>query len=670
VKRNELRQQVFAAVPALAEGVLGADERTPASLRDAYDNAVVLLSRDLASAGGRKRAGAFYTPEHIVDEIVERTLGPLFDERSRRARTAGAAALDVLLDLRVLDPAAGSGHFLVGATSYLARRIAGDPSYGGELTLGELEGLVAERCIYGVDINPVAVEVARLRCRCNLRVGNSLVDGSIDPPVAGFDAVIGNPPYVRIQELGRDVARYCRERYATAHGAFDAYVPFIERGLELLRPHGRLGFIVPSKFLKLGYGGRLRARLARDRLVESIHDFGDTQKFDGVTNYTCILILDRAGVPELEYTAPTGGSERYATCELGPDPWLLLGHEDRAILDAMLRAGPPLGEVTRQIFQGLITSADHVYILESRGIRNGRHVVRDRDGVEFELEPDLLHPLASGSDVERFALRRLRSVLLFPYTQARLMSEDELRRLPLTWEYLGRHEQTLRQRERGKMDRDCWWGYVYPKNLDLHDEPKLGIPRLCTRLRAGADPGGEAYLDNVDVNGVLVDPTRASVWKLTSVLNSRIVDFAFRRGSVPFQNAFFSANKQFVAWLPVPESADVEGQGQRLYELAAAVDRERCAFLDWLESVCGTPLARLRGWKKLQGYAQDRDAALAVLDVNDVRAQRERIAAELDTSAARIGEHRLELDRLEQEVHLVLADAYGLTSGQAARCIA
>jgi len=573
----------------------------------------------LEAAAGRKRTGAFFTPEHIVDDIVERTLAPLFDQRSLRAAKAGKRALDELLDLHVLDPAMGSGHFLVGAAAYLARRIANDPSYDGDLTLAELQGLVAERCLYGVDINPMAVEVARLalwlstvrddrplRFLGNLKVGNSLVaaelralldggadlfaaelaaraqrmldqvaelartyaltgdqahqkeriageldalrdpllaecDAAVNPPVgsgagrplhwelefpsrfldehgrlrsdAGFDAVIGNPPYVRIQELGRDVAAHCRARYATAYGSFDAYVPFIERGLMLLRSEGRLGFVVPSTFLKLDYGRRLRARLGHDRAVETIVDFGHAQMFEGATNYTCILILDRAGVPELTFTAVKGTSadvrravasrelpdaEHYATSELGSDPWLLVGRKERAIIDAMRAAGSPLSAVTSGVFTGVQTSADPIYILEDVCVRDGRRVLIEGDGREVELEPDLLHPLASGSDVERYALRTLRSVLLFPYRRRdgrmELVSEDELRALPRTWDYLQRHEAELRSREKGKMDHDGWWGYNYPKSLGLHEHPKLGVAATVQRLEVAAGPSRRGLL--------------------------------------------------------------------------------------------------------------------------------------------------------------------------------
>jgi len=760
----------------------------------------------LAPAGGRKQTGAYFTPEHIVDEIVERTLGPILDERSRHVSVAGlegAAALDALLDVHVLDPAMGSGHFLVGAAAYMARRIANDPAYDGDLSLAELQGLVAERCLYGVDVNPMAVEVAclalwlstvrddrPLRFLVNLRAGNSLVaaelqalldggadlfahelatrardmldqvaaiaridtatgeqahekeriataldalqrpllgqcDDAVAPPVgpgagrplhwevefperfldaagslradAGFDAVIGNPPYVRIQELGRDVAEHCRQRFATAYGSFDAYVPFLERGIGLLRPQGRLGFIVPSTFLKLDYGKRLRARLSRDRLVEAIVDFGHAQVFEGATNYTCIVVVDRGGRDAIHYTAVHGASaevrravatgalpahEPYPAAELGDAPWILVPPDEREILRTMRSAGPRLSEVTTTVFTGLQTNADQIYILEDRGLRAGLRVVAGKDGAELELEPDLLHPLASGVDVDRYALRTLRSLLLFPYGRRdgrmRLLTEEELRALPRTWDYLREHETTLRARERGKMDRDGWWAYVYPKSLDLHDRPKLGVAATVQHLEVAADPEGAAYFHNVRVNGILPREDGPSLAALTALLNARAVDFAFRRGAAPLQNGFFTANKQFISWLPVPADlpAELDAAGERLHELAAGTEAERTGFLDWLASIAGARLRELSGWTKLTAYAETGlDGVLAVLDANAsrlridprARAERERIAAELGGSAARVQQLHVELERLERDVDAAVYDAYGLTETQRQR---
>ena len=180
------------------------------------------------------------------------------------------------------------------------------------------------------------------------------------------------------------------------------------------------------------------------------------------------------------------------------------------------------------------------------------------------------------------------------------------------------------------------------------------------------------------MNGILPRDRSIGLFALLAILNSRPVDFAFRRGAAPLQNGFFTANKQFISWLPIPEPSPSElgHHGKRLYELANAVEQERTTFLDWLASVCGTPLKKLNGWTKLEGYArQGRAAALDILDANASRlkidprsrAHRERISAELDSSAARIVEHSAQLQRLEREVDVLIAEAYGLTSTQRAR---
>lgn len=681
----------------------------------------------LAPATGRHDSGSYYTPDFVVDRLVEDTLEPLLRARSEALVAAGASsdeALELFLGLRVLDPAMGSGHFLVAAGRYIAQYVATDPSYGGDLSLEEIERRVAERCLYGVDLNPMAVELARLSLwlstvskdepltfLVNLREGNSLVGvdlgtlisgdgglfserfghearellhrvdeiraiestagsevhekerlaglaGELRAPIdayadetvapafeapagrffhwelefpevflsldgdprddAGFDIVIGNPPWVRIQDLGRETAAWCRAHYVLASGSFDLYVPFLERGIDLMACGGRLGFVVPNKLLKLEYARRLRDRLAAKRLVADILDFGDAQLFAGATNYSCLLLLDGTAPDEFGYERVSGTAtevrtalaagrpvpaQRYRARDFGADPWVLAVGEEARVLATAASGSASLAEVTEAIFQGLITSDDAVYVLEDRGTRDGKRVVWSKaSGAELELEPDLLRPLASGGDVERYAFRALDSLLLFPYRRdeegaMRLLDEARLAGLPLTDAYLRSHEARLRGREKGKMDHEGWYAFGRTQSLGAHDRPKLGVPRMCLRLRVAADPSGEVYLDNVDVNGILVAHDRP-VWLLTVLLNSRLLDFVFRRGSVPFRGQHFSANKQFIAPLPIrvpdaSQSTDLDYLGKRLYENVAALERERADFRGWLAGELGLPAARL-----------------------------------------------------------------------------
>lgn len=693
----------------------------------------------LAESPRRHETGSYFTPEPVVDAIVERTLDPLVQRRSADVIARGLegeAALDALLDLRVLDPAMGSGHFLVGAAEFLAQAIATDPSYEGDLSLDDLRRLVAERCLYGVDLNPLAVELARLSLWLvtarrgeplsflgNLRVGDSLVGADnetlLDPMTglleahiaasagellrqvteiqhrathtaadarekrrlagraevlrdavgtfaeaaiqrfqpppradrrrlhwplefpevfvddrgepradAGFDAVIGNPPYIRVQELGRDFADYCRARFATATGSFDAYLVFLERGLALLRPDGRLGFIVPNKLFKLDFGSRLRARFADQELVEEVVDFGVSQLFAGATNYTCILVLDRGGVPELAYrrlrgtrsevlaelTAGGGAvpAQRFRTASLGTAPWVLVPPEEAAVIAVAGTDSERLGDVTTQIFQGLITSADDVYILEDRGRRGGLHVVYSRASeCELELEPDLLHPLASGSDVEPYAFLPLRSLLLFPYKRdgasTRLLTAAELGALERTATYLREHEQRLRARERARMDNDAWYAFGRTQSLGHHDLPKLGVAATVQRLEVAGDLDGGVYFHNVRVNGILGRDGGPSLSSLLVLLNSKLLDWIFRRGSVDHANDYFAANKQFIEGLPIRLPAgnaarDLGLLGMRLHADSASLTSERRGFLDWLEETLGASQRGLPGLRVLQRY--------------------------------------------------------------------
>jgi hypothetical protein len=758
----------------------------------------------VAESPRRHETGSYFTPEPVVDAIVERTLDPLVSRVSQRVREAGLvgdAALEALLGIRVLDPTMGSAHFLVGAVAFLAQAIATDPSYDGDAAEEDLRRLVAERCLYGVDLNPLAVELARLSLWLvtaragepltflgNLRVGNSLVGADVEtlldretglleahlaasasallsqtaelqrrathtgadarekrrlareldglrlplevfaeqsierflPPErrpwlhwplefpevfldergdpradGGFDGVIGNPPYIRVQELGRDVAEWCRRRYATPRGNFDAYVVFLERGLSLLAPHGRLGFIVPNKLFKLDYGERLRGLLAEGGLVDEVLDFGASQVFAEATNYTCILTLDRAGRDELRYRRIRGtraevlaelsvpelaAPERFATRSLGSGPWTLVPPEEAAVLRAVREGSEPLESVTAAIFTGLQTGDDHVYIVEDRGSRAGRQVVYSRaSGRTLELEPDLLHPLASGGDVERYAFRALESLLLFPYVRdgdtMRLLRPDELATLPLTAAYLADHESRLRGRERGRMDHDEWFGYTYPKSLGRHDFPKLGVPRLCERLRTAADAEGGVYLDNVDVNGILVAET-PTVHLLVTALNSRLLDWIFRRMSVPFQNDFWSANKQFIAGLPIrvptgTAAAEIEALGRRLHELASSAAAERGAFLRWLAATIGSSSAALQRRRDVAGYEQrTADEIVAALsrmrprlavDPRE-RGPRELIEREHRRSVERLAPLLADLAALEARADALVYELYELPS--------
>lgn len=590
-----------------------------------------LEGRDtIAKLSKRKRDGVYYTPEWVVNYLVEETLGPWFAEAKRATgyfgnETSPASAeayLERLRAIRILDPACGSGAFLISAfrrlldeRKVLARQMAND---GKVLDDAPIIAEILQRNIFGVDINPSSVEIAKLALWLHsarasaplssldetIRCGNSLVapdcwlsikrdadsEARINPFDWGnetYDIVLGNPPYVKLQNLMKvdpDVVAYLRtERpthsYASAQtGNFDLYLPFIELGLRLLAPGGKMAYIAPSVWAVNEYGQGLREKLHRSRQLERWVDFKSFQIFDEAITYTALQFFTAEANGALKaVVSPDGELGGIDWSDAAIDlpygalaleaPWLMLAGEERSLIDRLARECLRLDNprVTSGIIVGIQTSADYIYHLRRTGHGAYECTPPKQPSFVVEIEDAIMKPLVSGPEAKRYETPETDTHLLFPYERdARgnmgLIPAQTMRdRFPNAWRHLTNFEKELRGRESGKMDHEKWYGYVYPKNLDKQEIEKLIVPRLVLGLSCSLDSDGSFYLDNVDVGGVVPVVDFDSEF-LLSILNGPVANFVFHRISKPFQNGYWSANKQFIAPLPVPE---VDPQTQR-----------------------------------------------------------------------------------------------------------
>ncbi len=632
----------------------------------------------------RKRDGVYYTPEWVTKCIVEETVGERlagirtelgFDrlgtitdaqvaESRKDARRAPAVkeyvkalhAYGERLDLlKVIDPACGSGAFLIQVFQYLyaqrqwvaaeLERVTGTRSL---FDTHETMRAVLAHNLYGVDINAESVELTRLALWLhtalpdrpltsldhNIRCGNSLVEPDfaaqlgLDPasvsadrleranpfdwrtafpevfdrPEGGFDCVVGNPPYVKLQNFRRvleDVALYLVQakkadgsaRYeSTQTGNFDLYLPFIERGVELLGPEGKLGYIAPSLWLVNEYGEGLRRYVKRTRSLDRWVDFKAHQVFDEAMTYTALQFYSGSVSREARCVfAPRGAQDLRAALWDKPqaridvgalDPavaWELVSDHDASLIRRLRADCPTLEDVAGRIFQGVITSADSIYHLTRVG--PGKYLRwpgAGSDPVEVELEDEIMRPLVSGAEARRFQRPATDTFLLFPYLttaeRTDLRAADDLRaRTPKAWSYLQSFEPLLRAREGGKFDDEQWYRFGRNQNIDKQHLPKIMVPRLVLRLFAALDAQGTHCLDNVDVNGILLDDPRDALW-LLGIVNAPVANWVWRRTSKPFANDYRAANKQFIAPLPVPratpeQKAEVASRAELLQDL-------------------------------------------------------------------------------------------------------
>ena len=608
-----------------------------------------------ASLSERKKNGVYYTPEWAVNLLVKATMDPWFDTARGEAglplpddadppTVAALKAYETRLrTIRIVDPACGSGAFLISAFRRLlderlalARQIA-ELEAGPGIALAVLEGeLIAEilsNSIYGVDLNPSSVEIAKLALWLHsaradrplsslnhtLRCGNSLVGpdfwtgGRPDDPAlrervaafdwaaaypevglgagGGFDIVLGNPPYVKRQHIevaAPEVAAYLMaergdDTYRSARTAnFDLYLPFFEKGLRLLGPGGRMGYIAPSLWPINQYGEGLRGIVRAGRSLERWVDFKSHQVFEDVTTYTALQVFAKTPTDAVRIAlAPEG--EGQASDVDWADPglavswdgfdaraeWLMATGKDRALIKRLAESCPRLDDagLTSHVFQGLITSADDLYHFKKVG--TGRYWctpnARTRAGAphEVEIEDALMRPLVSGPEAKRYEEPHTNTWLLFPYSrdekgQMRLIDEATMRaRFPKAWAHLKRWEKPLRARERNAFDDIGWWRFGRNQSIDKQDRTKLIVAQTVPEMRVCADTEANKYLNNVRVNGIFA-ADGVDQFYLLGALNASLADYVFRRISKPKDGGWFEANKQFIAPLPIPAASEAD----------------------------------------------------------------------------------------------------------------
>ena len=234
----------------------------------------------------------------------------------------------------------------------------------------------------------------------------------------GFDAVIGNPPYIRQEELGTAKTLLQKAFTKTYAGTADLYVMFIEHGLNILRPNGEFVYIIPNKWMRAGYGGNLRQWL-KTLTIRHIVDFGDLPVFDEATTYPSILSLQKAdagtsfratNVDTLQYAngLPAYLADRtftVATDSLQDTGWLLTHSATQNLLTKLRATGVPLGEyVNGKIFYGIKTGLNEAFVIDAD--------TREKLIAEDPRSAEVIKPFLLGRDVKRIKLPKAKKFLI------------------------------------------------------------------------------------------------------------------------------------------------------------------------------------------------------------------------------------------------------------------
>ncbi len=594
----------------------------------------------------RKAGGVYYTPEYIVAYIVKNTVGRLLEGKTPQEAAA----------IRILDPACGSGSFLLGAYRYLldwhldwykkemertgtlptvpppggTRKRKSDPGaiFQGQgddwlLTTAEKKRILLNN-IYGVDIDQQAVEVTKLSLLLrvledenqdtlnkqlmlwrertlpdlgsNIKCGNSLIgpdffDGQLLPDeeevhrvnpfdwqaefpeimkADGFDAVIGNPPYVRIQTMKEwaptEVEFYKKQYSAASTGNYDIYVVFVERALQLLNKCGRMGYILPHKFFQSQYGRPLRGLIASGKHLSDIVHFGDQQVFHGATTYTCLLFLDRQGNETFRHveahdldawrTDGTAIEGEISTDKVTQEEWNFVVGPGADLFERLREMPVKLGAIAARMAQGIRTSANEVYVLDLVLTKGDLIVARspqlDR---EIELERMAVSLFLQGREIKPYQILQSDKIVILPYRiehgRATLIPEKEMQdHFPKTWGYLHENKTYLEKREKGRFRGSGWYAYGRQQNIDLMLLPKILVPDIADHASFAFDETGK-YAFTSGYGITLKESVPESPKYILGLLNSKVLDCYLKRVSTTMRGGFFRYFTQFIEQLPV-----------------------------------------------------------------------------------------------------------------------
>ncbi len=813
----------------------------------------------LNDSGERKATGSYYTPDFVVKYIVEETVGPVLRAAIEDAEN-DEAKVEAVLALDVLDPAMGSGHFLVEATEYIARflveldvspeEVPDTAEAEADAELAYWKRRVVQSCVYGVDMNPLAVDLAKLSLWLStvardrplsfldhhLRTGNSLVGArlsdlqfgkkrktkkvksadesqlsmlsddafrqsmsvavgsmwvieespaasvedvkqqeqlyerlrenltrryarladlvtatrfgvEVDPTLwqpladyatsknvatlpqfqrwldaaqeistgqrffhwelefpevffdrhgkplgdeAGFDAVVGNPPYVRQEALG-PVKPYFKEAYAeTYHGVADLYVYFYQQGLRQLRSGGRMSYIVTNKWLRAGYGEPLRGYFAKEDALVEIVDFGHAPIFPDADVFPCIVVLQKRGPETKDAEADSGanGEVRVAAVpreelggrdldrtveahahtvprgRFGKEAWSL---ESSAVDDLMAkirRNGVPLAEFTGvHPLVGIKTGLNEAFLISTK-TRNG--LIQSHPALTEHIRPYL-----RGRDIKRWSpsweelwiiLLRSSSDFSWPWSD-RPLGEAE-KSFQQTFPSLHGHMQARKARLQKRSDQGrFWWelrscayyeafdtANIFYQDLAFHSRFGIGKPKTIAEMTCFCLPTSDK-------------------WTLT-VLNSPAMWAYMWRNVIHGKDEVLRLKSIYTEKLPIaPPTDEARAEAEeavgRLVAFTRAEQESRRDALDWLRVEYGVekPGQKLSDFATLSGDEF----------VEEVRKRRPKGSGRLSPAglkelragyaelATPVREARAEAAKLEQRLSDLVNEAYDLT---------
>ena len=407
----------------------------------------------------------------------------------------------------------------------------------------------------------------------------------------GFDIIIGNPPYLRIQGI-RDVnplfADELVKKYQSATGSFDLYVTFVERGLQIIKQQGIVNYIMPVKWTNAAFGKGLRTIISENKAVHQIINFGAYQVFNAST-YTALqwfipssnkllyyeLDKNLTTNQELDLYLKSLNNKKVSKInadKLNKEAWVLTTGCTTEILERLENHSRCIRDIFEKIFQGIATGKDDVYFLYDCTEENGLLVGYSRQlGYQVCIEQGLVKPLLKGEDVHRYDHLLTDRFVIFPYKlesgKAILYTEKEIGDLfPKGYNYLKRCEDVLRTREKGRFNIDGeWFQYSRKQGILFAKFEKLVAPDISMGGNFAYDEKGIFYQTTTVYGYVKRMEVKEGYKFWLALFNSRLFWWYLKNTGTVLANGFFRFKPDYIKPFPVPEMQQTS-KGEKIVE--------------------------------------------------------------------------------------------------------
>ena len=502
----------------------------------------------LVDSNEKKNKGVVYTPPIIRDYISNNVIG---NENIPK----------------LIDPSCGCGAFLISSVKAIKNKhnISYTDLFSTYIYGADIDEHSIEKCKVLLSLLALETDGEIIRHIPNLFVCNSLEYFDTKNYKHKFDVVIGNPPYVRAKNIDINV-KESLDKLEVVTGNVDLYIPFYQLGMELLKPCGKLGYISPNTFLQSVNGRGLRNYIRNKKASARIINFKGEQRFQGITSYTCIVLLGMDGNSTIEYAICKGDildECQYTSYNISTyvdnQTWRF-GNQDIDRLIYKIEHQPNKLD-DYGIRNGLATLCNDLFFFTSDK-EDAKYYYRTYNEKTYKIEKDICIDVAKPNVMRsEIDLIKKGEKAIFPYEKGAIIPEKKMQSTyPSTYGFLKEYKEKLDSRDKGKTDNYPAW-YAYGRAQGMNN---TGLKVLVPYM---ADRGVAIISENKNLlfycGYAVFAKDERTLLLLKYFIESDVFWFYIRMTSKPYSKGFMALAKNYIKNFGIPTLTDTEKESEK-----------------------------------------------------------------------------------------------------------